>query len=283
MKALRYTEPYTKGPAVTRLQELGDSVGIDTGANDGIFGPQTLKAVLRIQAFLNVKVDGWCGPVTWGALLDHIDAAKSKKRIRSGRIVDISTDHSPPKRFGWIRSIAQIDSVVVHQTGCEMPQNPTGWARTNAHYGITQEGLAILINPPQYMIWHAQGLSRYSLGIEIEGNFEGVEGDSKTLWAAGGGPNNLNTDMLRAAAIIYEHMQAMFIAAETKLRHVHAHRQSYINRRADPGSEIWQRIAMPMIEASGATDGGPDFRVGSTGNGGLAIPRAWNSDYTAKY
>ena len=52
---LKFTKPMMHGPAVKRLQELGDLLGCDTGPNDGIFGKDTLKAVKAIQKKVRKK------------------------------------------------------------------------------------------------------------------------------------------------------------------------------------------------------------------------------------
>jgi hypothetical protein len=52
-----------------------------------------------------------------------------------------------------------------------------------------------------------------------------------------------------------------------------AHRQSSDTRESDPGSALWQRVAMPLHQALGLDDGGPSFVVGN----GRPIPEKWDS------
>lgn len=276
MRTLRLKVPMMHGPAVMRLQELGDRMGIDGGSNDGIFGPDTQGVVVRVQRLLGVKDDGICGPVTWAEILKFADMSDDLiPALNLGEIVDISDPRRKPRLYSHNRPLKQVTGVVLHQTGCEMPRKPAAWNRVNAHYGITQEGIAIKINPPEFMIWHAQGLSRRSLGIEIEGNFEGIKGDPSTLWKGGGGPHYLNNAMEYAAEAIFFDIFHLLLDNGLPFKYVNAHRQSYKNRVGDPGSEIWHKIGRDWLDHGDATDGGPDYFKGS----GKPIPREWNSDY----
>lgn len=268
-----------KGPAVRRLQELGDFLGFDSGKNDGLFGPVTRRIVTEIQQSLGLCQDGICGPATWSALLNAVDHRRSLVSILPCGLHDISGAHLPPRNFAYLRAWESIVGVVLHQTGCAMPSNPIGWQNVNAHYGITQEGIPILINRPEDMIWHAQGLSKLSIGIEIEGNFEGVEGLAKTLWAKGGGPHFLTDLMIKAAGIIFDNVMDRFTSNGQKWRSVWAHRQSAKSRRGDPGSEIWQKIAKPWIFSLNCSKYEPRTWVGA----GRPIPTVWDSNGKGAY
>lgn len=68
---LRLRRPYMKGTYVRKAQEL-----INSHRNhgkikvDGIFGPNTRRAVAQFQTTRRLKPDGIIGPLTWGALLN---------------------------------------------------------------------------------------------------------------------------------------------------------------------------------------------------------------------
>jgi hypothetical protein len=277
---LKLTRPMMRGSAVTRLQELGDNIGCDTGDNDGIFGPDTEKAVLMIQRKFDIKQDGICGPVTWRHLIDHIDSTPTVSA--DPLFFDTSGEHPHPKNYSRQRPASQVTGVTIHQTGCNMPQDPKGWDRLNAHVGITQEGKLIIVNDFTDMIWHAQGLSKTTIGIEFEGNFMGVDGKQKTLWRGGGGPHFLNPAMMEAANQLYILLDEWFWKNNTHWDHIYAHRQSSDMRRGDPGSEIWKAIALPWMDQRQGVemDGGEKYFKGS----GAPIPGAWNfNKYGSKY
>jgi len=137
----------------------------------------------------------------------------------------------------------------------------------------------ILVNGFEDWIWHAQGLSERSVGIEISGNFPGLMGNNRTLWRGGGGPHTLTRGQVTGLLKAYD-----FIADETerldiKIQHVLAHRQSKDTRTADPGEEIWRKIGQIWQGLLVADDGGDSYSVGS----GRPIPREWDSRRTSRY
>ncbi len=273
---LRLKSPMQHGPAVRRLQELGDLIGIDGGDNDGWFGPRTDEVVRRIQKRLGLIQDGMYGPITSAALIEHVD--KMSKTSLGREFVDIRGTHPPPRNYSRKRGWSEIDSVLLHQTSCKMPVNPRNWKRLNAHIGVSQEGKIIWVNDSTDFIWHANRLSRRSIGIEIEGNFEGVKGKPKTLWKGGGPACHLNLPMHLALNELFEILKGEFVKNNREWKYLFCHRQSSNMRRGDPGSEIYQAVALPWMKKLGKTemDKGPGFSIGK----GAPIPKEWNPEYT---
>jgi murein L,D-transpeptidase YcbB/YkuD len=56
------------GPEVAEAQCLLRRAGIPPGDIDGVFGPKTQRAVIRLQTRDGLVVDGVIGPHTWQAL-----------------------------------------------------------------------------------------------------------------------------------------------------------------------------------------------------------------------
>lgn len=280
---LEIRRPMMHGPAVKRMQEMLDALGprYDTGPNDGIFGGDAELAVRRFQKDYKLAVDGRFGPRSRAKLNDAVSFCRMPKRKPDlDEIINISTSHGKPKLYSMKRSprVNVITGVTLHQTGCEMPRNPMGWRRVNAHIGITQEGLAILINPITDFIWHAQGLSKASVGIEIEGNYMGIDGDDRTLWKGGGGPHHLNRKMLAAIERVLWYIDDEVQRADGPIDNfgLWGHRQSKDTRIADPGEEIWKAVAV-NCPARFAVD--LDLVKGS----GRPIPREWDERSIASY
>ena len=67
-KVIRLTQPLTRAPRVTQVQERLNVLGYAVGPADGIYGPQTAHAVARFQADQGLVADGEVGPTTWKAL-----------------------------------------------------------------------------------------------------------------------------------------------------------------------------------------------------------------------
>lgn len=273
---LRLTHPMMHGAAVVRLQELLDVLGHDGGANDGIFGPVTEHAVKEAQFALGVTVDGVCGPVTWGAVLKAIDGLE---RVPVEiNFLDIRDTHDRPKLYGKPRRYTDICGVTLHQTGCRMPEAATGWAALNAHFGITATGRVYYVNDLTDMIWHAQGLSQRTVGIEIAGNFCGIEGDARTLWKGGGGPDTFTAAQATALGRVLTYVDTYLRANGSEMVELHAHRQSSQSRPADPGSAVWAE-ALKLKAKFGLNDGGPEYEYGT----GKPIPTEWDASYPHGY
>lgn len=233
------------GPAVKRLQEILSLLGFDAGPIKGVFGPSTRRLILDLQQIEGLCQDGIVGPQTWGRILDKIEDTRSLFKISETGLHDLRGLHPSPKNFGWLRDWSAIKGITLHQTGCEMPSRPLGWSHVNAHYGVTREGLPLLLNDPRDMIWHAQRLSKSTIGIEIEGNYEGLYRKRGTLWEPGGGPHYLTEAMIDAASVIFDDIRERLATAGQRAWCVFGHRQSSRTRRADPGEQIWREIAIP--------------------------------------
>jgi len=281
---LKLTRPYMHGSAVKRLQEFGDQLGFDYGDNDGIFGSDTKDSVVAMQENFGLEADGVCGPKTWKAILNALDSNYTgfDENDSNALIVDIRGMHPHPKLYKCSREWSDIEGVVIHQTGCKMPLNPEKWGRLNAHIGVTREGRVVLVNDFKDWIWHAQGLSKRSIGIEIAGNFPGIEGNMKTLWKGGGGPHALTAGQMEGLETVLHLIKAEFMLARVPWKYVNVHRQSAPSRVADPGSEIYKKIVIPWMEFLGATDGGPDFFTGKKKKGN-PVPKEWNPNYKYGY
>jgi peptidoglycan hydrolase-like protein with peptidoglycan-binding domain len=70
----------SKGEAVTRLQEGLHQLGYDAGAVDGIFGPNTERAVKEFQTNNGLAADGVVGPKTWTALEEAFTSQRAESQ-----------------------------------------------------------------------------------------------------------------------------------------------------------------------------------------------------------
>ncbi len=63
-RIIRMTIPRTIGEDVLAFQKYLNSIGYNVGPEDGIYGPQTQRAVINFQTINNLSPDGSIGPLT---------------------------------------------------------------------------------------------------------------------------------------------------------------------------------------------------------------------------
>lgn len=186
-------------------------------------------------------------------------------------LIDLTSNPTPPDRlyFGVMRDPGSVTGVMLHRTACVLGERPARWKRINAHIGVTMGGRVIIMHDPRMVIWHGNKPSPGLIGIEIDGNPEGVPG---RYWKPGGGPHPLTADQIASAnEILLPWLQSWFESNGARWILTVAHRQSSGDRDYDPGYETWQRIALPWMRATGSADGGLTWGTGNP------IPHEWDS------
>jgi len=178
------------------------------------------------------------------------------------------------------RPWTKITAVVLHQTASALGETPSSWHSVPIHFGVTRGGKIIQLYDLTEICNHANGLNRPSVGIEIDGWYEGIQGDFSTLWQ----PEGQTTPR---KPMVFSSVQADAVKAVVKwvvdvvasnggaITHIHPHRQASKDRRSDPGSAIWKAVGLWAKKDLGLTDGGPAYKVGS----GLTIPSSWDAQY----
>jgi len=155
---------------------------------------------------------------------------------------------------------------------------PGGWERWKdlaIHYAILRSGWAAWLYDPNVLVWHGHGWNHRSVGLEIEGWYAGIEGDSSTLWVPQGATGDrtrsqvLGEGQAEAALQAIDHAVSVVAAHGGRIRYVAAHRQSSSTRRSDPGSQIWQAVALPAMDRMGLV-------TAPTLPGGRPIPKVWD-------
>jgi N-acetyl-anhydromuramyl-L-alanine amidase AmpD len=178
----------------------------------------------------------------------------------------------------------KVTGVCLHQTACLLGERPARWDTVGAHLGITRGGQVILLHPFDRVVWHGNGFNAQTVGIEIDGLYAGLEGVPRTVWNDPSTPHreqgmDLPEVQADAARQVIRWICAEVEANGGKVSALVAHRQSSESRQSDPGSAIWQRVALPIAAELGLSDGGDGFKLGD----GRAIPREWDLARTARY
>jgi hypothetical protein len=196
---------------------------------------------------------------------------------------DIRKSASLTHVFGK-RAWSECTALVLHQTACHLGERPARWRTVGAHIGVTRGGQILYIHDFTRKVVSANGFNNRGISIECDGLYEGVAGDPSTLWDDPSTPHREQgqtptPELIEAARAAVRWACAVVSANGGTVSRLVAHRQSSANRRNDPGSALWQAVAMPMMEELGLSDGGPGFRIG----GGREIPREWDPSRTGKY
>lgn len=175
------------------------------------------------------------------------------------------------------RDWSKVTGICLHQTACDLGENPPRYDSVGCHVGITKTGKVIWLHDFDRLIVHGNGWNTQTVGIEIDGLYAGVEGDPKTVWNDPSTPKTEVGAVLSQASIdstreairwIYDRVQSN----GGQLKALVAHRQASENRRNDPGSAIWKEIGLVMSEELNLSDGGAGFKIGK----GYPIPESWD-------
>jgi len=298
---------------IKRIQERLIALGHDMprfGA-DGSFGDEMLVAVREFQIEHGIekedafKMQG-IGPVTLTAIENAtipegrpVEPAKpppTKVKIPAAEfappnMVIIKDGHKLKKGRGT-RDMTKVTGACLHQTACVLGENEEKWHNIACAIGITRKGKIIWVNDFEDYVWHGHGFNRYTIGIEIDGHFAGLEElldgewvpDLRTYWKPKSRPNrkplSVTPEQIEACKAVLRWLVKVVEEMGGTMRFVVAHRQSAASRISDPGEKVWKTIVLPIIEELGLSDGGEDyFLAGKDGRSGKPIPERWNPIY----
>ncbi len=206
------------------------------------------------------------------------------------------------------RDPAKITHIVVHQTAAEFGVSRHAVKAANGdrelalarraldvacHSMAFRGGFFVRAHPLVDHVNHGNGYNAYSLGLEIDGRYSGVEDDPDTVaredlkstW--GGKPTVLTAETTKAACAAIADMVERGRAQGMPLTHIVAHRQSSPTRRSDPGETIWREVVIEFAEKELGLQVSLDETLKSTSKkskgSGLPIPRQWDPRSTARY
>jgi len=261
---------------------------------DGELGTETLSAVCDYQEDHGLKekehalrVRG-VGPQTYESI---------RQSYLNGRIKN-AIDLPTPTEVGFLtrlvsedaaglsskrkREWATITGITLHQTATELGVVPTRYKNVRCHLAVPKNGRVVLVNGLNQIVYHGNAFNSHTVGIEIDGHFEGVEGDPKTYWRPKQQPNRrplvVTPEQVEATKKAIEWVLATVHTHGGKIQNIFAHRQSSKSRPSDPGSRVWNEIGLWAQRVYGLTDGGDKYCLG-----GYPIPKEWDPSRTSKY
>lgn len=184
-----------------------------------------------------------------------------------------------------LRDAGSIDAICLHQTACTFGVSP-GQVRAakgdrdlakhrralgvHAHVTAFMTGRFVAAYPLRAYVYHGNGANGRSIGLEIEGHYDGIPGGKL------GDPTVTTIDAARAALTWIIDTCA---DEGIKIRYLLAHRQYSDSRRSDPGWAIWQRVALDY----GVRIHGLTTLPALVDGRGRPIPRAWDATAEAGY
>lgn len=185
-----------------------------------------------------------------------------KSRVRQGKTV--------------MRKPSEVNGITIHQMGIVFGISDAQLKASNgnynlakarrflnvpAHANVSMDGFWMIHSPLEAYLSHANGLNGSTLGLEIEGLYEGREVR-----------NELTAQTEEAARIALKYLVDEGRKMGMPIDFIYAHRQSSATRRADPGAEIWQKIvlgyAIPEL--------GLQVKNSYINGDGRAIPKEWD-------
>lgn len=269
-----------EGPEVLRLQQQLLDLGyvLPRWGADSSLGDETLAAAARFEADHGLprspdkKVDaGTVDAIArlWG----------QRSSIAPSGFSDETGKHDGRQRVKS-RAWTAVKGITLHQTACVLGEKAQRWHTLAAHVGVTAAGQILLVNPLCSVVWHGNGFNTDDVGVEIDGHFEGIQGDPHTLWRPSNQPDLMGS--VASAAQLQAARDAVRWICDEVARHgghvqnIHAHRMSSADRRSDPGSQLWREVGLWARDTLALSDQGAGFCIG----GGRPVPEAWDPSRT---
>lgn len=276
---------YDSGPAVTEVQTMLLALGypLPRFGADGNLGLESLGAM---DTFLREHKEFLIHPDD-DTMVFADEEIELLRRVyghpspilppeTAGLWVDRRSFASNKRDYG-VRPWTRITGTCLHQTACEMGEREGRYNEIGAHFVVLPSGKALWMHDLTRLIVAANGWNTQTVSIEIVGLFAGIEGDPHTVWDD---PSTKLREIARAPT------EAQMNSTRWLVRWIHAeiarhggkhnalvaHRQASASRESDPGSAIWNGVALPLHAELGLTDGGVGFTLGD----GLPIPESWD-------
>lgn len=187
------------------------------------------------------------------------------------------------------RAPAEITGIVLHQTACYMGERPERYLHTGAHRIVTRGGQRLWLHDATARIVAANGFNARCVSIEGDGIYAGDDSTEalsfSTTWddpttAVRERPMSVTAPLVGAYRETIRSIVREVAAAGGRVKFLFAHRQSSESRRNDPGRQIWQAVAMPMIAELGLNVAEHDYNPHTfrivDGAGGRPIPESWD-------
>lgn len=197
-----------------------------------------------------------------------------------------------------------ITGVVLHQMAVEYGVSPQQVAASagDAKLALARRALEVACHAVAFRagfyvvahelvdyVYHGNGFNGFSLGLEVDGRYAGLEDDPTTVaredlrstWK--GPPTKLVEQTVEAARAALRYLVEEGRRQGMPIEFLWAHRQSSGTRRSDPGQALWKALApWAVAELHLKVELDRTFTGSKTGPG-RAIPFLWDAAGTAPY
>ncbi len=180
------------------------------------------------------------------------------------------------------RKWKNVKGITLHQTAVDFGTNPRRMLNVPAHGATLRDGKIVLLHTPTDYMWHAHSLNKHDIGIEISCRAAGIVGNAETFWRSAKDKEKnrqyeelvkeANEIQLAASRELCRYYIELVEANGGEIEFIHAHRQGHSSRVSDPGSLIWDEVAIPIMEEFGLKCGPVGWKSGS----GHPIPQVWD-------
>ena len=313
---LRYGD---SGPAIRVLQEklLDRGYALPRFGSDGHLGDETWEALQRYAADQHLGWGPAVPEHVLDRLqratstLPDIPVSPPtpppEHLLTSIRFYDLSKEQTNPAPKSKIiagrmvqRAPGTINGVVIHQTACTFGVTAAQVAaaggdeelaharrglKVATHMLAFRGGFAAQVNLLRSYIYNANLLNRSILGLELEGLYAGVQDDpatapdeaARSTW--GGQPQEPTEALINAGRYALGLLVERGRAEGMPIRYIYAHRQSSLNRRSDPGEQLWRAVALEYGVAVLGLVPRQHFTIG----GGRPVPVEWDPQGSGHY
>lgn len=258
---------------------------LDRFGADGALGGETMNAVedfMQVHGMDDSGLEDSEGIVLgWmvDAILDAAATAAAVTEPENPLIEDVR--HDEYQKWTRKNAISKIDTICLHQMAVK-DSDEKGWHRWRRlaiHWVVTcgDYAKAYQLHDFDLRLPHGHGWNGRSVGFEFEGYFSGVGTDERYFWKPKSRPDRkpmVPTEVqLEAGRQAVRHTVEKIAEMGGRIRFIGAHRQSYGRKTSDPGSLIWQGVALPMIEELGLSEAPT---LSHPKYPGKPIPESWN-------
>lgn len=146
--------------------------------------------------------------------------------------------------------------------------------RVPAHACISRDGFYSIHSDMRAYLYHGHSFNAFTLGVEIEGNYAGIEDKPWTAWKGADNAAEFTEKTLECAKVALERIVREGREMGMPIKYIYAHRQTYKTKRGDPGGEIWRRLVLEYA----VPELGLEVQNEKTWRDGKPIPLEWDPD-----